>query len=190
MTYQFKIQIKGITKPPVWRRVLVPDAITFQQLHFVIQEAFGWENAHLYSFSDKAYGGSFYISEPDEMDAFSFVPRKDASKLKLRTFLGKDSSKSLVYWYDFGDDWIHTIKLEAVSDEALLHARCLAGKGTCPPEDCGGVPGYEYMKGLLEEDPESEEAQEMREWLGLEDGETWDANHFNLEETNLYLSQL
>ena len=56
------------------------------------------------------------------MDAFSFVPRKDASKLKLRTFLGKDSSKSLVYWYDFGDDWIHTIKLEAVSDEALLHA--------------------------------------------------------------------
>lgn len=46
------------------------------------------------------------------------------------------------------------------------------------------------MKGLLEEDPESEEAQEMREWLGLEDGETWDANYFNLEETNLYLSQL
>ena len=88
MTYQFKIQIKGITKPPVWRRILVPDSITFQQLHFVIQEAFGWENAHLYSFSDKAYGGSFYISEPDEMDAFSFVPRKDASKLKLRTFLG------------------------------------------------------------------------------------------------------
>ena len=156
MTYQFKIQIKGITKPPVWRRVLVPDSITFQQFHFVIQEAFGWENAHLYSFSDKAYGGSFY----------------------------------LVYWYDFGDDWIHTIKLEAVSDEALLHARCLAGKGTCPPEECGGVPGYEYMKGLLEEDPESEEAQEMREWLGLEDDETWDANYFNLEATNLFLSQL
>ena len=108
----------------------------------------------------------------------------------LRRFWGKDSSKSLVYWYDFGDDWIHTIKLEAVSDETLLHARCLAGKGTCPPEDCGGVPGYEYMKGLLEEDSESEEAQEMREWLGLEDGETWDANYFNLEETNLYLSQL
>ena len=71
-----------------------------------------------------------------------------------------------------------------------LSCRCLAGKGTCPPEDCGGVPGYEYMKGLLEEDPESEEAQEMREWLGLEDDETWDANYFNLEATNLYLSQL
>ena len=46
------------------------------------------------------------------------------------------------------------------------------------------------MKGLLEEDPESEEAQEMREWLGLEDDETWDANYFNLEATNLFLSQL
>ena len=50
MTYQFKIQIKGITKPPVWRRVLVPDTFTFQQFHFLIQEVFGWENVHLYVF--------------------------------------------------------------------------------------------------------------------------------------------
>ena len=97
---------------------------------------------------------------------------------------------NLVYWYDFGDDWMHIIKLELVSDEVLLHPRCLAGKGTCPPEDCGGVGGYEYLKALFREDPESEEAQEMREWLGMEDDETWDANYFNLEEANRYLSQL
>ena len=109
-----------------------------------------------------------------------------------RTFayFGKDTSKSLVYWYDFGDDWMHIIKLELVSDEVLLHPRCLAGKGICPPEDCGGVGGYEYLKALFREDPESEEAQEMREWLGLEEDETWDANYFNLEEANRYLSQL
>ena len=190
MTYQFKIQIKGITKPPVWRRVLVPDTFTFQQFHFLIQEVFGWENVHLYSFSEEVYGGSFRISEPDEMDDCYFIPTKDASKVKLRAYFGKDTSKSLVYWYDFGDDWMHIIKLELVSDEVLLHPRCLAGKGTCPPEDCGGVGGYEYLKALFREDPESEEAQEMREWLGLEEDETWDANYFNLEEANRYLSQL
>ena len=117
---------------------------------------------------------------------FVFVFRrslwKDASKVKLRAYFGKDTSKSLVYWYDFGDDWMHIVKLELVSDEVLLHPRCLAGKGTCPPEDCGGVGGYEYLKALFREDPESEEAQDMREWLGLEEDETWDANYFNLEE--------
>ena len=46
------------------------------------------------------------------------------------------------------------------------------------------------LKALFREDPESEEAQEMREWLGLEEDETWDANYFNLEEANRYLSQL
>ena len=126
MTYQFKIQIKGITKPPVWRRVLVPDTFTFQQFHFLIQEVFGWENVHLYSFSEEVYGGSFRISEPDEMDDCYSTPTKDASKVKLRAYFGKDTS----------------------------------------------------------------EAQEMREWLGLEEDETWDANYFNLEEANRYLSQL
>ena len=71
-----------------------------------------------------------------------------------------------------------------------MHPRCLAGKWTWPPEDWGGVGGYEYLKALFREDPESEEAQEMREWLGLEEDETWDANYFNLEEANRYLSQL
>ena len=109
MTYQFKIQIKGITKPPVWRRVLVPDTFTFQQFHFLIQEVFGWENVHLYSFSEEVYGGSFRISEPDEMDDCYSIPTKDASKVKLRAYFGKDTSKSLVYWYDFGDDWLGMI---------------------------------------------------------------------------------
>ena len=183
----------------------MPDTFTFQQFHFLIQEVFGWENVHLYSFSEEVYGGSFRISEPDEMDDCYSIPTKDASKVKLRAYFGKDTSKSLVYWYDFGDDWMHkslvywydfgddwmhTIKLELVSDEVLLHPRCLAGKGTCPPEDCGGVGGYEYLKALFREDPESEEAQDMREWLGLEEDETWDANYFNLEEANRYLSQL
>ena len=147
----------------------MPDTFTFQQFHFLIQEVFGWENVHLYSFSEEVYGGSFRISEPGEMDDCYSIPTKDASKVKLRAYFENDTSKSLVYWYD---------------------PRCLAGKGTCPPEDCGGVGGYEYLKALFREDPESEEAQDMREWLGLEEDETWDANYFNLEEANRYLSQL
>ncbi len=190
MTYQFKIQLKGITKPPVWRRVLVPDTYTFKQFHLTIQEAFGWFNMHLYSFSDKAYRGSFRISEPDDMDDWYTIPTHDAGKVKLISFWEGDLSRTLFYWYDFGDDWIHTIKLEAVSEEVILKPRCLAGKGACPPEDCGGVYGYEDLKYVFREMPKSGEAKELREWLGLRKGEVWNADYFDIETTNNRLSQL
>lgn len=35
------------THPPVWRRVLIPDKITFEELHEIIQILFGWDNEHL-----------------------------------------------------------------------------------------------------------------------------------------------
>lgn len=71
MTYQFKIQIKGITKPPVWRRVLVPDTYTFLQFHQVIQYAFNWDDYHLFDFTDKMYDMNVRIS--DRMKKMIFI---------------------------------------------------------------------------------------------------------------------
>lgn len=184
MTYQFKIQIKGITKPPVWRRVLVPDIYTFLRFHQVIQYAFNWDDYHLFDFTDKMYDMNVRISEPNEEDDFYPVKTQDAAKVKLKTFFGKDTSKKLLYLYDFGDSWYHTITLEAVLDEKILKPRCLAGKGACPPEDCGGVYGYEQMKEVFREEPDGEEAMEYREWLGMDEDENWDPNLFNLDVTN------
>lgn len=89
-----------------------------------------------------------------------------------------------MYLYDFGDSWYHTITLEAVLDEKILKPRCLAGKGACPPENCGGVYGYEQMKEVFREEPDGEEAMEYREWLGMDEDENWDPNLFNLDVTN------
>jgi hypothetical protein len=79
----------------------------------------------------------------------------------------------LRYTYDFGDDWEHEIRLEKVlPPDADLHGSavpvCLAGKGACPPEDCGGVWGYASLKETIA-DPSDEEHEERLEWLGLED---------------------
>ena len=38
------------THPPVWRRIIIPDRITFQELHEIIQVLFSWENDHLHEF--------------------------------------------------------------------------------------------------------------------------------------------
>jgi hypothetical protein len=49
--YQFKITLRGVSKPPVWRRITVPAGLTLGLLHEVIQEVMGWKDGHLHVFS-------------------------------------------------------------------------------------------------------------------------------------------
>lgn len=189
MEYQFKIQIKGLSKPPVWRKVIVPANFTFLQFHEVIQAAFGWENCHLFEFRDREYQSSIRIAMPYEDDCDPCVRAKDASEVTLFQ-LFEDGIRKLVYIYDFGDNWVHEITLETDSDEKSRKAFCLSGKGSCPPEDCGGAPGYEGMKHIFQTMPDSEAADEFRNWLGFEEDEVWDANGFDLEEVNADLKQI
>lgn len=189
MVFHFKIQIKGITKPPVWRQVSVPGNFTFHRFHDVIQTVFGWDDYHLFEFKDKEWQSNVRIAVPVKDDFFDpdfFADTKDSSKIKLSDIF-KDKFRKLLYVYDFGDNWLHEITLESISDDKQKTAICLSGKGACPPEDCGSIYGYEEMKEIFATMPESEEADEYREWLGMDEGEIWDANAFDIEEVNTYL---
>lgn len=181
MTFQFKIQIQGITKPPVWRRVEVDADSNFRDLHNIIQLAFGWTFSHLYSFAEKAYSSGFQIEDPEFMDE-DFREAADATKIKLKDIF-KSEKQVYIYVYDFGDSWEHKITLEKITDEKLLRPICLDGKGKCPPEDCGGAWGYEDMKATLS-DPSDPEYEDLVSWLGLEEDEIWNPHEFNLEEIN------
>lgn len=182
-TFQFKIQIQGISKPPVWRRITVPCNYTFMDMHEVIQNAFGWGNYHLYSFSPTGYGSYPIIQEINtETEGFNIFETDDpidADKTKLSEIFVKEGQK-YTYIYDFGDDWIHKITLEKILAESSDKPICLAGKGKCPPEDCGGIWGYEEMKESLK-DKDHPEYEEYKEWLGLEEEEEWDAKEFDLK---------
>ena len=162
VTYQFKVKLRGATKPPVWRRVLVPADFTFSGLHAVIQEAFGWWNEHLYCFGNTPYRRQLTIAEPNEDDWEE--PDYNAREFTVGEFFGEGTgAQNLCYVYDFGDDWIHDITLEQVIDRESSHATCTAGKGACPEEDCGGVWGYEEMKENGEFDPHDFHLDDVRE---------------------------
>lgn len=186
MVFQFKIQIANISKPPVWRRILVPDTFTFHDFHNVIQIVFGWEDCHLYMFNPSGYGSTPCIALPSEDDWEK--PDLNASKTTLKKVFNA-KTQTYNYIYDFGDDWIHKITLEEILPQMIKLPICLGGKGTCPPEDCGGPWGYENLKAIMG-DHSNAEYKEMKEWLGMEDGDEWEADQFDLGETNLVLKNI
>jgi Plasmid pRiA4b ORF-3-like protein len=156
---QLRIELKGI-KPAIWRSVCVPSWITLTQLHQVIQIAFGWSDCHLYEFEIFGRHYSNYDSSGDYGD----VPAK-AGKARLGLCLL--GSTSFHYTYDFGDDWVHKISVKKAIPflDANFSPFCLGGARACPPDDCGGVGGYENMLAVLA-NPEDEEYSSMRDWLG------------------------
>lgn len=179
MAFEFRIQLQKTSKPPVWRKLKVPENFTFDRFHIAIQNTFGWLNSHLYEFSEKGDGSSFQIEIP-HVD--SEVEAVDSRKIKLKDIF-EHEKQTFIYLYDFGDDWTHKITLEKITSEKIKAPSCISGKGKRPPEDCGGIWGYQYFLEILS-NPKHPEYKEMREWAGLEDGEEWDVNEFDLEIAN------
>lgn len=179
MNYQLKIKLKDISKPPVWRRLLIPVKATFGELHLAIQAVFGWQMRHLYRFSDKVSDYEWKIGMCDSVDP----KMRDAAAIRLEEIIGKDYP-NLVYVYDFGDGWVHEITVEACVDKELKFPTCIAGRGTCPPEESGGSMAYEHMKKVFSTNPKGEEAAMFRSWLGLRKNQLLDIDTFYRWEAN------
>ncbi|MBS9405530.1 plasmid pRiA4b ORF-3 family protein [Halomonas sp. TRM85114] len=128
------------TDPLVWRRVLVPEQINLHRLHEVIQAAMGWEDCHLFEFE---CNGRYY-GEPDD---WSDRPISLARNAKLKTIASRLTDNTFHYRYDFGDDWVHRITAEATGlTETNPCPRLIDGAMACPPEDIGGIAGFEALK--------------------------------------------
>lgn len=183
MPLLLKITLSGSSKPPIWRKILIDENASFQTLHDAIQVSFGWYGYHLWEFSSEAFDDTG-IGPSGNDDPFGGGwgdEAEDAPEVLLSTVFKTPKTK-FSYVYDMGDNWEHEIVLEKIVDEPAPFPQCVAGKGACPPEDCGGI--YSYYE-LVEtvNNPKSPDYEEMREWLGLEDGESWDVKAFDLEET-------
>jgi len=172
------------TKPPIWRRVLVPADITLDRLHDVIQAAFGWWNHHLHEFE---VGRARY--GPVDLDD-DWNPPKDERNMRLDQ-LASPGTK-LRYTYDFGDDWRHAIEVEKAidADASVSLPALIDGRRACPPEDCGGPWGYGELLAVLA-DPSHPEHAERLAWLGGPfDPERFDASEFETNMANDVLAHL
>lgn len=181
--YQLKVVLLG-GEPPVWRRLQVPGDAKLDWLHAVLQVAIGWTNSHLHQFkvgeacySDTRHYAAEFEDDPEIFEESTFALWQ----------IAPHEGDVFRYEYDFGDSWEHEITVEKIlpNPAAASFALCLEGARACPPEDCGGIPGYEELCEILK-NRKHPEHKRMKEWLGR----PFDAAAFDREKANLWLRKL
>lgn len=150
-------------EPAIWRRLILPSAWTLEELHLAIQAGFNWWNYHLHEFriGGLRYGDVELLTE----DASDDDPRVfDFRAVRLCDF---EQGASFHYVYDFGDHWRHRVAIEEFLrlDDIPKHGTCIDGARARPPEDVGGVSGYERFLEIMADKTHLEYAETKR-WCG------------------------
>ncbi len=171
-TYVVRVDLLN-SKPPIWRRLALDNAMPLDELHDVLQAAMGWSNSHLHKFEmgpgarERTMAG--FLSDWDEMEGEEDgMPERE---VRLDEVLKKPGDR-LYYDYDFGDGWDHVVKLEKIMplDQSHPPAHLLAGRRACPPEDVGGPYSYQRVVDWLAA-PNSDDLldddwlRQVMEWL-------------------------
>ncbi|MEI4234482.1 plasmid pRiA4b ORF-3 family protein [Roseovarius sp. D22-M7] len=150
------------TDPLVWRELDVPLSTTLAAMHDIIQVVMDWWDYHLYEFeiAGRIYGVPSSDDEIYERKVYQ------ARALRLGTVLER-GVRAFLYVYDFGDNWRHRITVGEVrqGDAGVEYPRFIAGARRAPPEDVGGITGFEEFLEAVS-DPEHEDHERMLEWYG------------------------
>jgi hypothetical protein len=170
--YQLKISLAG-AKPPIWRRLEVPGDTSLATLHDIIQAAFNWSDTHIHAF-ETSYG-DFGVADQE-------LGYRAEKPVTLEQVAAGEGSR-LEYTYDFGDNWTHEIVVEKVQDREPVaeYPRCVGGRRAAPPEDCGGIWGYQDLIEIMA-DPNHPDHADRLEWLGLESADEFKPTQFTAAE--------
>lgn len=181
-----RVDVDGTT-PPVWRRLVLHGDLGLDDVHDVIQAAFGWADSHLHRFwpgpEKQIWGDSYFLTSFDLDEGEEGVMEHD---VRLDQVLRAPGDR-LFYTYDFGDDWTHTITLEAVGelDPEAPPAVCTRARMAGPLEDCGGATGHNELVAAYRQDPSLASLEDyVRDWVPP----GWDPADDDVEQVTLRLS--
>ena len=164
---RFRVELQEIL-PTIWREIEVPSSCSFWDLHVAIQDVMGWLDYHLHAFR---------VEDPNTSEVVEIgIPHEELFEDSVQALAGwetpvlsylNEPGQLASYEYDFGDSWNHQILLQEIvpREKGARYPRCVGGERACPPEDCGGIWGYEALLEVIN-DPAHEEHEEMLEWLG------------------------
>ncbi len=125
----------------VSRTIEIEEDDTLYDLHWEIQNAFGWDNDHLYSFYMSKKRGdtqSEYAGNPigEDIESSFGEPTGSAAQTELRALKLKKGAK-FEYLFDYGDNLLHTIEVVDIQDrvdDKTRYPRVAEKVGTPPPQ--------------------------------------------------------
>ncbi|MGI8946996.1 MAG: plasmid pRiA4b ORF-3 family protein [Ornithinimicrobium sp.] len=150
-----RVDLDG-SRPAIWRRLELRDNLSVEQLHEVLQAAMGWADAHLHRFwlgpKKQIWTGPHLVTDADLEEGEEGVHERNVQVGQVLRAVGD----RLFYTYDFGDDWTHTIKVEAVEPlpPDAPRAVCVGGRHACPPANVGGVHSHNELVAAWRETPD------------------------------------
>ncbi len=155
---KLRITLQGLDPAP-WREVEVPLSMTFKGLHDTIQAAFLWFDCHLWEFE---FSGRRYGLPYD--DGFDGEKVYNANIVRLTRLLDAGVTEFL-YVYDMGDNWQHRIEVVDLfeAEKGSRLPRFTNGQQRTPPEDVGGISGFEMFLEAMA-DPNHEEHDSLIDW--------------------------
>lgn len=164
--YQFKIAIKN-SKPPIWRRCIVPAGITFSELSEIFVDVMGWNGCHLSKFEFKNLRLIILDNCREFIDFNSYMyDYLESSETIIDEFV--EDNSWFTYTYDFGDEWQHRVTVEKVIENyEYNYPLVIKYKGDCPIEDCGGILGYYHILNIIN-DKNHPEYDEYMEFLKVQ----------------------
>ncbi len=170
--FRFRIELEEAPNP-IWRLIDVPENYSFWDLHVAIQDSMGWLDYHLHEF--RATRPKSRLRKPvglphDEEMLPEVLP---GWQVPLTRFFQKPGDV-MEYLYDFGDGWTHEVTLAGMilAEPERRYPACIDGAGACPPEDCGGVWGYQRLLAVIR-DEQHEEREELVGWLRGMNSDNW-----------------
>ncbi len=175
---QLKITL-NLENHEVWRRIIVPQYTTFEQMHEIIQKTFGWGDYHLHEYY-LMNDNKPILNIVSDLEAFDYGSNLEMILERgMRLIDYSSKCTHIKYIYDFGDNWEHIIEIEKMMDDnPINYPACVDGKGNTPPEDVGGEGGYkEFLEGLS--DPNHPEHEHYVSW-----GKMQKYRDFNIDDIN------
>ena len=175
--YTLRITLKSI-RPSIWRKVEVPSNITLRHLAELIIDVMGWSGYHLNQFRKgiDTYYEPCYQRDGDYEDFSDYRIRHYNQEEYTIAQVLADKGKHIIFEYDFGDSWEHEVRLSSIDeykDGEPLAIRFVSGKRACPPEDCGGIWGYEELCAIHQKRVSgkrlTKDERERLEWYAGED---------------------
>lgn len=172
--FTLRVTLRGCD-PKVYRKFNVPSNITLRHLSELILKLMGWYNEHLNQFrkGDNYYAPAYQRDGEDNLFlGWSHARNYNQEDYTLSDILN-EKGKSIEWEYDFGDSWLHDVRLSSIGeykeDEPLVSF--VKGEGECPPEDCGGIWGYAELLELWYKKKNRKrlttDEKERLEWYGM-----------------------